>query len=266
MNRHQPANAQPPRPRRFATAQPLSWPLLAGAALVAATAFALQEQGGTGSFSHAKFNAILEATVNADGLVDYQALKREHGEALDQYLAAIAAADVDALSRDAQLALYINLYNAAMLDIVVDRLRPGYSVAENDFAVFDEPLLRVRAQQISLNHLEHEIIRKEFQEPRIHAAIVCASKSCPQLRNTAWRPQNLGDQLNAAMRDFLTDPRRNKISPDGRRLQLSKIFEWFAEDFGGPENLPVYIDKFVPQKTRAAEVTFLDYSWQLNRQ
>ena len=247
------------------TAMRLPLALLAGGALIATTALALQ-QDEPPAFSHAPLNAILQATVNADGLVDYQAIQRDHAAALDQYLAAIAAADVDALARDAQLALYINLYNAAMLDIVVDRIRPDYSVAENDFAVFDAPLLRVRGQQISLNHLEHEIIRKEFQEPRIHAAIVCASKSCPKLRNTAWVPERLGDQLNAAMRDFLTDPRRNKIAPDGRRLQLSKIFEWFAEDFGGAENLPVYTDKFVPQKTRGAQATFLDYSWQLNRQ
>lgn len=112
------------------------------------------------------FDAILRERVTA-GLVDYAAIKQHDAAKLDGYLEQLAQADVMKMSRDEQLAYYINLYNATMIKAVVDRFRDDYSPAEHDFAVFKEPLVRLAGEKrVSLNHLEHEVIRKQFKDPR----------------------------------------------------------------------------------------------------
>jgi hypothetical protein len=126
------------------------------------------------SIDHSVFDAILKDVV-ADERVDYAKVKSKHAPQLQQYLDSLAAVDVPALPRDEQLAYYINLYNATMLNAVTDRDPAAFKPSDNDFAVFKEPIVRLKGKTVSLNDLENEIIRKQFNDPRIHAELNCAA-------------------------------------------------------------------------------------------
>ena len=214
--------------------------------------------------NHDTFDAILRERVK-DGLVDYAAIKQHDAAKLDAYLAALAKVDVPKLPRDEQLAHYLNLYNATMIRQVVERLRDGYSPAEKDFRVFKLPIIPLSdGDHVSLDHLEHEIIRKQFKDPRIHVALVCAAKSCPPLLSRAYRADDLDKVLDENMKRFLTDASRNLVDDAKRELRLSKIFEWFAADFGGAERVPAYVGRVLGRDLSGYRVTFLEYDWSLN--
>lgn len=212
---------------------------------------------------HGPFERILSAHVK-EGAVDYQAIAEKDGAALDAYLDSLARVDPSSLARDERLALYLNLYNATMIDAVLDRYQDGYSVSENQFAIFDLPLVRVGGRTITLNHLEHKIIRPEFKEPRIHAALVCAARSCPPLRPEPYTAGKLDQQLDDQMRKWLADPRLNQIREGDGPIRVSEIFKWYAEDFGGVEKIGAYIDACHPAETSGRAVEFIPYDWTLN--
>lgn len=231
-------------------------------ALVSSTAAGQRPDAGT-VVDHSPFDAILKRTVR-DGGVDYPVLRRDHIQQLGDYLDQLARARVDRLDRDEQLAFYINLYNATVVETVARRLKSGYSVSHDRFGVFKEPLVRLHDRMVSLNDLENEVIRPTFKEPRVHVALVCAARSCPPILPRAYQADDLAETLDRNMRRFLNDTRRNRIDPKGRNLQLSRIFEWYAEDFGGVGNLGRYIDKYVTADTARAKIDFWEYSWDLN--
>lgn len=214
---------------------------------------------------HGMFNEILMRCVKGER-IDYRSLLLTPGAAssLDFYLDTISRAEVEALPRDDQLALYINLYNAAMIREVLRHGLDSWSPDADDFAVFKQPIVKVNGKTINLNDLENDIIRKQFKEPRVHAALVCAARSCPPLLNRAYVGADLAEVLQANMRHFINDPNRNTIDPAGKRLVLSKIFEWYADDFGGKGNLAEYIDEFTPMRTADYAISFRDYDWKLN--
>ncbi|MGD8376902.1 MAG: DUF547 domain-containing protein, partial [Acidobacteriota bacterium] len=169
------------------------------------------------------------------------------------------------LERDDRIAFYINLYNATMVQGVVDRWRPDYSPSEDDFAIFREPLVRLDGRTISLDELEKGILLPTFDEPRLHVALVCAAVSCPPLIPRAYLGEDLDAVLEANMTRFVNDPRRNRIEPEARRLRLSRIFDWYAGDFGGPAAVPGYVNRyFEGPDVRGFDVGFLEYSWKLN--
>ena len=216
---------------------------------------------------HDAFDAVLRERVSADGLVDYAAIKQHDVERLGQYRNALEQADTSKLTRDQQLARYINLYNATVIHAVADRMREGYTVAERDFAIFKEPLVHLgQRKYVSLDHLEHEIIRKEFKDPRVHVALVCAARSCPPLMNRAYRAADLEQTLDANMKRFVTDATRNQIDDTKRELRVSKIFEWYADDFGGKDAVPAYIARYAGKDVAGYRVSYLDYDWTPNAQ
>jgi len=210
---------------------------------------------------HSIFDAILRDNVR-DERVDYLHIRLHALARLDEYLDRMADADADALTRDERLAYCINVYNATTIRAVVERYRLGYSVSEDSFVLFKDPIVHLRGGSVSLNHLENEIIRKQFDDPRIHAALVCAAASCPPLLARAYRADDLDAVLDANMRRFVNDPARNHIAPG--RVELSKIFEWYAEDFGGKDRLTHYVAKYATADVRDARQSFLEYSWELN--
>ena len=116
---------------------------------------------------------------------------------------------------------------------------------------------------MNLDHIEHKILRKEFDEPRIHFAIVCASKSCPALLNRAYTADSLETQLTTQVKGFLADDFRNKISEN--KVGLSKIFSWFKGDFTKNGTLIEYINRYSAVKVnKDAEISYLKYNWELN--
>jgi hypothetical protein len=213
---------------------------------------------------HQLLTKLLAQTVTDDGLVDYEALKAKRFD-LVVYLDLLANADVKSMTRDEQLAFYLNLYNASVLNAICDRLHANYSPAEKDYELFKTPLVRRGNKVMTLDQLENEIIRPTFKDPRVHAALVCGARSCPPLLRRAYEANDLNETLEANMKRFVNDPARNRIDRQARRLMLSRIFEWNADDFGGKDKLPAYISRYASGgSVEGYSVSFIDYDWTLN--
>lgn len=226
---------------------------------------------------HAAWSRLLERHVS-EGRVDYAALARVRPE-LDAYLRSLEAVDgtrLEALPSADQLAFWINAYNGYTVKLVLDHypLRSIRSIGFLPGSAFRRkfiPLERAAGKTLSLDDIEHRILRERFREPRIHFAIVCASRSCPVLRREAYRGRDLDAQLDDAARTFLRDPSRNRYDHGSRTFLASRIFEWFRGDFeAAAATLPAYLARFleddVAEVVRRGDVRvdFLDYDWTLN--
>ena len=175
----------------------------------------------------AAFSTLLLQHVNDAGRVAYRRLG-EDPSTLNSYLAALETDDPSALSEHEQVAFWINAYNARVLRGVLDGHRAeGYLGRKRFFTWYT---FRLAKQDFTLDRIEHEILRKRFNEPRIHFALVCASTSCPKLRREAYVGARLDAQLEEQTKAFLTDSSRNRIG-DIRTIEISRIFDWFQEDF-----------------------------------
>jgi hypothetical protein len=228
-----------------------------------ALAAALAAGGSVPTVSHDDLDAVLGLVVRGES-VDYVALRERHLPRLRAYLARIATVEPRTLSRDEQIALYVNAYNATVLGAVAERYRPGYRPDADGFALFDEPLVRLGGATMSLNDLEHRELRARLAEPRVHAALVCAARSCPPLARRAYSAADLDRALDERMRAFVRDPARNRIDAERRTLHLSRIFDWYAADFGGPDGLAAWIGRWAGADVSGFAVEFLPYSWELN--
>jgi hypothetical protein len=224
---------------------------------------------------HRSWTAILARYVR-DGSVDYRGLADRGQPALDAYLTALSAASPaeSGWTREERLAFWMNAYNAFTIRLILDHypLPSIRSIGFLPLAAFRTKFIPLGAGRtpISLNVIENEILRKQFQDARIHFAIVCASKSCPALHSEAYRSSVLDPQLDAAARAFLDDPPKNRWDPASRTLYLSSIFKWFRDDFErAGQTLPVFVGRYLRQPATDLErgkvrVAFLDYDWSLN--
>ena len=173
---------------------------------------------------------------------------------------------------EAKLAFWINAYNILAIDLIVQH-KPERSI--RDIGSLLRPVWKreagvVAGEPYTLHHIEHEILRP-LGDPRIHAAIVCASLSCPSLRRSAYRGEGLDAQLEEQMRRFLSDPRKGfRLAAD--ELWLSKIFKWFAEDFAARGGVLPFVATYLNEADRARlralgsepDLHYLDYDWDLN--
>jgi hypothetical protein len=228
---------------------------------------------------HAAWTALLERYVH-DGEVDYGSWKRDGAVPLVTYLAALGAvrpAEYAAWSGPERLAYWINAYNAFTIQLILDHypLRSIRAIGVLPGAVFRTSFIALpglRKDKLSLNDLEHEILRKQFGEPRIHFAIVCASRGCPKLRARAYRAADLDRSLDEAARAFIRDGARNRYDAAARTLHLSSIFKWFRGDFErAAGSLVAFVARYAEPTVAAAlaatpppRVEFLDYDWSLN--
>jgi hypothetical protein len=215
---------------------------------------------------HGQLDAVQRACVR-DGGVDYLLLRRDYLFELDRYLKSLADLDparVTALSDDERLALYLNAYNATVMREVARRIRVGFRVSENDFAMFREPLVTIAGAVMSLDHLEHEVLRKQFAAPNVHAALVCASKSCPPISDSAFAAFDVAATLDDRMRGFLRDPTRNVVDENGGAVKLSPIFSWYAKDFGGERGVAEHAAKYLGDDLQGATIEYGEYDWSLN--
>lgn len=225
---------------------------------------------------HAPFDSLLKAHVK-DGVVGYKGLKTEEA-ALDAYLAALDRTDPVSLKREEQLALWINAYNAFTLKLILRRY-PGIASIKDIPDRWELEDWSVGGKRYSLDHIEHKILRK-MGDPRVHFAIVCASKSCPDLAAEAYVPERLEAQLDAAARHFLADPNKGFRAEMKKGLfggkkptaRLSKILDWFGEDFGKMEGDRLsWIRPYLPTEGQGflkahpdPTLEYLDYDWSLN--
>jgi hypothetical protein len=219
-------------------------------------------------FSHAVFEKVLESHVK-DGVVDYPAVQTD--DRLQTYLAQLDRIDPNALAtRNERLAFWINAYNAFAMKGIVDHDSPASRVGRYRYFIGRE--YRVGGATINLYDLERQVLIAQFREPLIHFAIVCASMSCPKLQPWAYEPTQLERQLNRAAREFINDPTRNRFDRKQRIASVSKIFDWFEEDFvAAAGSILAYVARYVDDPALAKElaqpgyrVEFLDYDWSLN--
>ena len=221
--------------------------------------------------SHQLWNELLKAYVKPNGLVDYKGFIREKPK-LESYLKLLSenAPDRSKWSKNEQLAYWINVYNAYTVKLIVD-FYPTKSIRDlgprlkipliKD--VWHYKFFKIAGVDMSLDEVEHSILRKEFEEPRIHFAINCASVSCPPLLNEAFVASNLENQLMRVTTTFINDTSRNKIS--SQSAQLSSIFSWFKGDFTKKGTLIEFLNRYSKVKISPnARISFLDYNWNLN--
>lgn len=212
----------------------------------------------------APFDALLRASVKG-GHVEYPAF--QSNAAFKGYLDALARpAKLD--SRAETLAYYINAYNAFAIEGILDGLSPSSFLGRQRY--FKAQKWPLNGSGISLHDIEHAVLRP-LGDPRIHFAIICASKSCPFLRSEAFTSAKLDVQLDAQARQFINDPSRNRFDRNGGVAHLSEIFKWFEEDFRGAGSLQKYLAKYAADpdvaRTLAADgfrVEWISYDWSLN--
>lgn len=223
--------------------------------------------------SHELWNDLLGKHVSDNGNVDYQGFIKD-SVTLNKYLDLLSknAPDKDKWTEEERLAYWINAYNAFTIQIVIrhypiDGIKEIASGLSIPFVstTWDIKFIELGGERINLNRIEHGIIRKEFDEPRIHFAVNCASISCPVLRNEAYAAEKLEEQLSDQSRTFLNDSSRNKITSE-KKAEVSKLFTWFEGDFKKKDNSVIdFINKYSNQKLDAdAELTYMEYNWELN--
>ena len=195
-------------------------------------------------------------------------------KALVRYLDALSMVPISRYKRDEQLAYWINLYNALTVKVIVDHY-PVESIRDIDispgwfsFGPWDKKLIKVENESLSLNDIEHRILRPIWRDARIHYAVNCASLGCPNLAPTAYNAETMEGSLTEAARRYINHPRG--VSIEGGRLYVSTIYEWFVEDFGGNEKGVLdHIRRYANPKLakRLAEFAAIHgyrYDWALN--
>jgi hypothetical protein len=252
-----------------------------GAAAIASAAASALALGAAPAMAAdpAALDALLQRYVvdNPDGLarVRYGAWKASatDREALQAWIASAEATRVSTLPRPAQFAFWANLYNAVTLRVVLARY-PVASIRDIkptpiSLGPWKRPEVTVEGKRLSLDDIEHGILRKQWREPRVHYAVNCASVGCPNLQRRAWRAETLERDLDAAARAYINSPRGVTIRADGA-LVPSSIYTWFRADFGGNEaGLRAHLARYAsgPLKARldaGARIAGHDYDWSLN--
>jgi len=240
--------------------------------------------------SHSAWNQMLQRNVHWDSKgvasqVDYSAFKRQQAE-LDNYLAELSAVPLKTYmswGKSQQLAFLINAYNAFTIKLILSKY-PDLESIKDLGSFFSSPWKKkffgLLGKQRSLDEIEHSMIRQPgaFDDPRIHAAVVCASIGCPGIRDEAFVAEKLDEQLEDSLRRFLSDRSRNRYNGKADRLEISKIFDWYGDDFIDYRGYPSvaaflgeYAELLADEKAAQLRIKagdtpldYLDYDWRLN--
>ncbi|MBK5255934.1 MAG: DUF547 domain-containing protein [Vicinamibacteria bacterium] len=228
---------------------------------------------------HAPFTALLRDHVRND-LVDYDAFAQ--APEFQKYLRALATVRLGSRSKDDQLAFWINAYNAYTIQLINQHEERESIRNINKFlglvrgkGPWKEQIVRAAGRTLTLDDVEHKIIRVEFKEPRIHMALVCAAVSCPPLRSEAYEGSKLSEQLHDQTRTFLRERQvANRLDLGNQIIHLSPIFDWYRKDFGKSDAaiLKFVAPYFEGVGERSAfakgqlQIEFTDYDWSLNIQ
>lgn len=241
--------------------------------------------------SHAAWTALLKRHVvvlrgGQASEVRYAGFSADRAElkAYLQALSNVTEAEFRAFGKPRQQAFLINAYNAFTVELILTKY-PGIRSIKDLGTLFQSPWkiswVPLLGAKVSLDEIEHEMLRQRgrYDDPRVHFAVNCASVGCPALREEAFVAERLDDQLEQQARRFLSDRSRNRFNPQRNRLEVSKIFDWYGEDFRlghrGISSLSDFLARFADQladsadqreriRSRRADVVFLDYDWALN--
>lgn len=212
------------------------------------------------------FDSFLQKNVDKTGRVDYQSLKNNE-TLLDNYLAYIQNNEpTKDWSSNKKKAFWINTYNAYTIKIILNNypLKSIRDIKIDGKTAWKIPFVKVGQKRYTLDQIEHEILRKKFNDPRIHVGINCASVSCPRLWNFAFTEDNIASSLDNLMKVFINDTTRNKISKNN--VALSEIFNWFSKDFIKNGTIISYLNTYAAIKiSEKASIKYLTYDWSLNK-
>jgi hypothetical protein len=232
----------------------------------------------TKRIDHTAWTAFLERNVdetNADGVarVRYGAVSKADRESLKAYIAALSSADPTTLGRDEAFAYWANLYNALTVDLILSHypVKSIRNIKPTPIAIgpWKMPATSVNGVSLSLDDIEHKILRAAFKDARVHYALNCASIGCPNLRSEAFESATLDAALNAAARDYVNHPRGARFDAKGN-LSVSTIYKWFAEDFGGDAagviaHLSLYAEPALAGRLKETRrIADYEYDWSLN--
>ncbi|MBD1938879.1 DUF547 domain-containing protein [Microcoleus sp. FACHB-68] len=224
------------------------------------------------------WDALLRRYVDDQGRVDYLAWKNEQPQTLAGWLSNLAqpATQLD-LNFNEQLALWINLYNAFTISTILERypidsIRPKILGMPNWIAFlwfFSRPAYSFAGNRYSLAQIENKILRDQLNEPRIHFSIVCASIGCPLLRNEAYWPERVQEQLEDDVRRFINNPEKVRYDSQDKTLYCSQILKWYRKDFlklapSVQEYIRSYLIEDLPI-TSETPISYLYYDWNLNQ-
>lgn len=206
-----------------------------------------------------------------NGKVNYDGFKQDQAN-FDHYLKILNNADPKSLTQNHRFAFYINAYNAFTIKLILTRY-PAINSIKEIGSFFSSPwskkLFSLGGKKVSLDHIEHGVLRPEFKDPRVHFAINCAAKSCPPLLDRPYEGNIIDKQLDEQARAFINNTRANFVKDN--TLFISKIFDWFEEDFN--DNPLPFIRLYAAQdlKTKldtigtSPKISYLDYDWSLNK-
>jgi hypothetical protein len=224
--------------------------------------------------SHALFDRTLKQFIH-DGRVDYAELKA-HPPDLNRYLdqlAAVTRADFRQWNERQQMAFLINAYNAYTLGLILEHypVKSIKDIGSSLHGPWEQPVVHLFGETLTLDTVEHKMLRRDYHEPRFHFALVCAAKSCPPLRNEAYLAGRLDEQLDDQARKFLANPEKNRVDTGERVVYLSPIFKWYAADFEKISgSVLAALKSYWPEKASAAlasggfRIRYTDYNWSLN--
>ena len=261
--------------------------------------FGLAEMSfGQAGFNFNNYSAVLSTYVDDTGMVDYSSLKSNRRQ-LDRFVQVLGALDravYDAWTQPEKLAFWINCYNVLTLKVIIDNYPikssmlksvrfPQNSIRQIS-GVWDKIKFSVMGESVTLDHIEHEIVRPQFRDPRVHMALVCAALGCPPLRNEPYTGSRLKEQLDDQAWKFLGHPQKFAINREQKRVYLSSIFKWFGDDFtsaypaggnflhldGPGKSVLMFVSGYLNESDRkyivseAVSIDYLDYDWTLNHQ
>lgn len=240
--------------------------------------------GAAEPFSHADWGRVLEESVDAHGFVDYRGLA-DNRAVFDRYIASLRARSPESdpglfPTEDHELAYYINAYNAWVFSGVLDRgpeIDSVWGLFGTGISFFSGMDIVLGGEETNLKELEDDVIRERYEDPRIHAALNCASVSCPRLPQEPFTADGLDVQLDAAMHEFVTDPKHLKVDRGAKVVTISKIFDWYSGDFlaylkakgVSDPNLIDYVNRYRGDAGKIPpnyEVEFFAYDKGLNAQ
>ncbi len=213
------------------------------------------------------WNSLLSEYVSDRGLVNYEGLLDKKRD-IEKYISFLKDnAPQKSWSEPEKLAYWINTYNVNTVWLILEHypLKSIMDIKEGEKTAWDIKFIEIKGQTYSLNDIENNILRKRFREPRIHFAVNCGAYSCPKLYNKAFVASDLNERLNILAKEFINNKNKNILKQN--KIRISRIFEWYGDDFNKEGSLIDFLNKYSDVKISAdARVDYLEYDWRLNKQ
>ncbi|WP_435532836.1 DUF547 domain-containing protein [Vibrio hippocampi] len=227
-------------------------------------------ENSTQTVSHQEWQNFLDQYLVIQGehhLIRYQAVNDQDKTALKSYINHLASMDPRTLTRQEQYAYWVNMYNAITINLILDNY-PIKSITKLggffSFGPWDLDVITINQKALTLNDIEHRILRPIWNDPRTHYAVNCASLGCPNLQAKALTAENTEALLNTAARQFIQSSKGVELS--GNTAKLSSIYEWFSVDFDNEGGVMAHIAKFKPELAQFNGKVEYDYDWALNQE